>query len=623
MSSSATKTKRTALSSTAKISKSRLTSDFSSVLKEILEFEVSDKAQEVAVVDKKWYDSMVKWGKNETNRKPEKPNNTLKNNLSPKYKIDFEVIPKKSWEAVAKTFGSTDKNLKFILLSPETREPTLLIKDYQLSINVPEKIKPIKKHVSKDWALGGIKKQLCSTLNINPEEFAFFYGNEMIDENKKACDFGTSKTLQLQKKNFIITSTSTTTPKLTSSAINQTRKSPSKVIDAHDYKTNSTSSRLPNINDSPSKSIKRPVSTFVDDDEEPQYTKAPNTYEAAPKRSLVSTSGRSTYPCPCGFRNLGNTCFFNSAVQCLIRIEPLTKYVLSNDFENDINTKNPEGSHGRIASAYKELLTDLLRAPSIYDPGSLRKAFISKYHSFANYAQHDSSELLGCMLDGLHEDLNQAYEARGRNPQVPQTKEMGTWEIHCARNSSKILDLFHGTFYSSIECPSCGFVESIYDPFSFLSAPIPQKSFGSVNLYDCLESFSQVDVLDKNNKWKCPKCKEMVCATKRMGLNRCAPILIIAFKRFSGTGYYATKVNTNVDYPDVLDTNRFTEKQSGKYKLIGTVFHSGTLSGGHYTSAAIDPASGNWYNFNDSTCTPISSSGAHKGSAYIVIYQKV
>jgi ubiquitin carboxyl-terminal hydrolase 2/21 len=238
---------------------------------------------------------------------------------------------------------------------------------------------------------------------------------------------------------------------------------------------------------------------------------------------------------------------------------------------------------------------------------------------FANWGQHDSQELLTALLAGLHEDLNEG--ARRRVPVNPSGGD--PWDCHVARNSSPILDLFHGALGSSIECPKCGFKKVIRDPFSILSVPIPRRAARSVSLESCLETFASSEVLDANNKWKCDHCKQLVQATKESKIYKCPPVLIIHLKRFEGSGWSSRKLTTAVSYPDVLDTNMFTGHANGaRYKLIGAVFHGGSLTGGHYTSAALDQRENTWYYYNDSISSAIDVSEAHSDKAYILFYQK-
>jgi len=45
----------------------------------------------------------------------------------------------------------------------------------------------------------------------------------------------------------------------------------------------------------------------------------------------------------CGSQNLGNTCFMNSAIQCVSHSLGLTYYFLSGEYEADINPNNSLG----------------------------------------------------------------------------------------------------------------------------------------------------------------------------------------------------------------------------------------------------------------------------------------
>jgi ubiquitin C-terminal hydrolase len=57
-----------------------------------------------------------------------------------------------------------------------------------------------------------------------------------------------------------------------------------------------------------------------------------------------------------GLKNLGNTCFMNSCLQCLSNTSPLKKYFLNKFYEAEINLVNPIGSKGKLAKNYANFI---------------------------------------------------------------------------------------------------------------------------------------------------------------------------------------------------------------------------------------------------------------------------
>ena len=185
-----------------------------------------------------------------------------------------------------------------------------------------------------------------------------------------------------------------------------------------------------------------------------------------------------------GLYNLGNTCYMNSAIQCVSNTRPLTLYFDKGVHRAELNRDNPLGMKGHIALAYGDLVRELWSARSKFVAPLKLKATIGKYASrFDDLQQHDCQELLSFLLDGLHEDLNRVT----RKPYVELKDSAGrpdalvaaeAWDNHLKRNRSVVVELFHGLLRSQVECGDCGSVSTRFDPFTFLSLPLP--------LDDCL-----------------------------------------------------------------------------------------------------------------------------------------
>jgi hypothetical protein len=183
-----------------------------------------------------------------------------------------------------------------------------------------------------------------------------------------------------------------------------------------------------------------------------------------------------------GLVNMGNTCFMNSGLQALSATWPLTSYFLANRWQEELNTTNPMGTKGKLATAYAGLLKELWfsrrGSRGAVVPMEVKRAIGRFQERFSGFAQHDAQELLNFLLDGLHEDLNRVLkkeyvedeEGSGRPDALVAA---ASWEKYQRRNRSIVVDTFAGQLKSTLVCPQCEKVSVKFDPFHMLSLPLP------------------------------------------------------------------------------------------------------------------------------------------------------
>ncbi|XP_024994981.1 ubiquitin carboxyl-terminal hydrolase 9-like isoform X1 [Cynara cardunculus var. scolymus] len=188
-----------------------------------------------------------------------------------------------------------------------------------------------------------------------------------------------------------------------------------------------------------------------------------------------------------GLQNLGNTCFMNSALQCLVHTPPLVEYFLQ-DYTDEINKQNPLGMHGELAVAFGELLRKLWSSGRTSVPPRAFKGKLARFApQFSGYNQHDSQELLAFLLDGLHEDLNRVkqkpyFETKDSDGRPDEEVANEFWSYHKARNDSIVVDVCQGQYKSTLVCPVCDKISITFDPFMYLSLPLPSTATRSMTV---------------------------------------------------------------------------------------------------------------------------------------------
>uniref|UniRef100_A0A8C5LFH4 Ubiquitin carboxyl-terminal hydrolase 15 n=1 Tax=Jaculus jaculus TaxID=51337 RepID=A0A8C5LFH4_JACJA len=191
----------------------------------------------------------------------------------------------------------------------------------------------------------------------------------------------------------------------------------------------------------------------------PSYTAYKNYDYSEPGRN-------NEHPGLCELSNLGNTCFMNSAIQCLSNAPLVTEYFLKDKYQEELNFDSPLGVRGEIAKSYAELIKQIWSGKFSYVTPRAFKMQVGRFApQFSGYQQQDCQELL---------------DADGR-PDKMVAEE--SWENHLKRNDSFIVDIFHGLFKSTLLCPECAKISVTFDPFCYLTLPLPMKKECSLEVY--------------------------------------------------------------------------------------------------------------------------------------------
>jgi len=223
-----------------------------------------------------------------------------------------------------------------------------------------------------------------------------------------------------------------------------------------------------------------------------------------------------------GFLNLGNTCYFNSAIQSLLHILPISEHVYKSRYVGDC----------KFTKLYHELVTLYF---STQESGNINlapllKSFQVEFPRFKLHEPHDAQDALFCIIDILEKEY-------GIIKRLIYGKKT---QITISPKGKNTIDIDYSIQTLSIDDRVCKVSDLI------------NKSMN----WNTLEGYVDDDG------------KVYHVATTRTLFNKLQPIMIISFDKKS-----MIRVEEEIMFTDDI-----------KYSLQSCVIHEGVQWGGHYYS---------------------------------------
>ena len=175
--------------------------------------------------------------------------------------------------------------------------------------------------------------------------------------------------------------------------------------------------------------------------------------------------GHAKFKSVVGLKNLGNSCFLNSTLQCLIGIKPLKEYYLK--LKSDIFEKDS------ISYSFVDLLHEINSNKYVnIAPVNIKNSIIAteaKNNSdfeFFGTGQMDANELLSFFLEKLSHDIEKLNKNKNNKKNI-------------------INDLFTGQYKQKIKCNDCDYISSQTNDYTVLNLNIPSVTNKEIEYTFC------------------------------------------------------------------------------------------------------------------------------------------
>ena len=290
-----------------------------------------------------------------------------------------------------------------------------------------------------------------------------------------------------------------------------------------------------------------------------------------------------------GLKNLGQTCYFNSIVQCLFHC-PLFRETLENVPQPLLSVN--------VLRELRLLFSQMGKKSSL---GYL--------------------ETIRCFSAAIS-----IPECKKANMNKNRPEDAGEFFLrlieYFGTKFKPLENIFQGKLRSTLLCQHCSQSSIIIDPFGLLPLSFPASYHEhdishTHDVYDLLDEFVKPEVIHGCN---CAHCPAQHPAAKTFDILSPPKVLVLQLKRFKGL----QKIEDFVRFPSKLRINcaSVANDQHHFYRLTGIVCHKGpSIANGHYIAYIL--AQDKWLKANDKTIKEIRYETVKRKAAYLLFYERL
>ena len=328
-----------------------------------------------------------------------------------------------------------------------------------------------------------------------------------------------------------------------------------------------------------------------------------------------------------GIANVGNTCYLNTAIQCMFHNVELLQRIIA-----DSHCKDGETNY---MNELKELLSIIwIEGDSVVPHQFINYLKINIQDRMQVNVQNDVQEFMMTFLDVLNKDVACGISStvirntsdkllqNGLDPRQRLVLKMERdWYLSNKLDYSFLTEFFYGQFICQTECDTCHTRTHTSELFS--NIPI---AFASIDSEHNVQHH-QLNALINNTfqtetitGYQCNKCKQITDAKRSVRIWKTPKLLTLSLKRFDK---HLKKLYDKVDVPEHINiTNICIYDQNSKYHLLSIACHGGSTTYGHYFALCRHP-SGTWVVIDDEHVKDVDSyTTISSDSFYILIYEK-